>query len=64
MQWTRANLKTDHGRNGRLGLCTDGCVGRKTVGNLQKEWQQNGDLGKNKSKKLGKAPGNQPEQTT
>ena len=24
-------------------LCTDGCAGRKTVGNLQKEWQQNGE---------------------
>ena len=32
-------------------------VGRKTVGSLQKECQQNGDLGKNNSKKLGKPPG-------
>ena len=60
----RVNLRTNYQRNGRLGRCTDGCVGRKTVGNLQKEWQQTGDLGKNNSKKLGKPPGNQSEQTT
>ena len=60
----RANLKTDNQKNGRLGLCTCGCVGRKTMGSLQKEWQQNGDLGKNNSKKRGKPPGNQFEQTT
>ena len=59
-----ANLKMDYQRNGRRGLCTDGCVRRKTVGSLQKEWQKNGDLGKNNSKKLGKPPGNQFEQTT
>ena len=40
----RANLRTDNQKNGRLGPCTYGCVGRKTVGSLQKEWQQNGDL--------------------
>ena len=60
----RANLKTDNQKNGRLGRCTYGCVGRKTVGSLQEEWQQNGDLEKNNSKKLGKPPGNQFEQTT
>ena len=34
------------------------------MGSLQKEWLQNGDLGKINSKKLGKPPGNQFEQTT
>ena len=63
MRRIRANLKTDYQRNGRLGLCKDGCVGRKTVGNLQKELQ-NGDLGKNNSTKLGKPPGNESEWTT
>ena len=33
----RANLKTDNQKNGRLGPCEYGCVGRKTVGSLQKE---------------------------
>ena len=61
MQRIQANLKMDYQRNGRLRLCTDGCAGRKTVGNLQKEWQQIGDLGKNNSKTLGKSHGNQSE---
>ena len=60
----RANLKTDNQKNGQLGPCTYSCVGRKTVGSLQKEWQQNGSLGKNNSKKLGKPPGNQFKPTT
>ena len=55
----REHLKTEYQRNGRPGVCTDGCVGRKTVGYLQKEWQENRDLGKNNLKKPGKPPGNQ-----